>query len=98
MESQKEFNLSLEGAKSAIDVIKSRIELARSRTSLIMQEEALNMAIAASFVEFFLVLYYGLQIWKTLAGKIFSQIPLPLSRGSRSSFFSCCGGRHTQSS
>ena len=78
MESQREFNLSLEGAKSAIDVIKSRIELARSRTSLIMQEEALNMAIAASFVEFFLVLYYGLQIWKTLAGKIFSQIPLPL--------------------
>lgn len=81
MESQREFNLSLDGAKSALDVIKGRIELARSRASLIMQEESLTLAVAASLVEFFLVLYYGLQIWKTMAGKVFNEIPVYLSAG-----------------
>lgn len=80
-ESQREFNLSLDGAKSAMDVIKGRIELARSRASLIMQEESLTLAVAASLVEFFLVLYYGLQIWKTLTGKVFNEIPVYLSAG-----------------
>jgi uncharacterized membrane protein YidH (DUF202 family) len=80
-ENQREFNLSLEGAKSAIDVIKGRIELARSRTSLAMQEESLTLAAAASLVEFFLVLYYGLQTWKTLTGNVFNEIPIYLSAG-----------------
>jgi hypothetical protein len=81
MEKQRDFNLSLEEAKNAIDVLKIRVELARSRASLIMQEESLTLAVAASLVEFILVLYYGLQIWKTLSGNVFYEIPVYLSAG-----------------
>jgi hypothetical protein len=95
-ESLKEFSLSLENMKSAIDIVKSRVELARSKTSLglqeqtkslmkqnlAIQEEAHTMGIAASFVEFFVVLYYGLQVWKTLlTEELFHHIPIALAAG-----------------
>ena len=44
-----------------------------------MQEEALVMGTAASMVEFFLVLYYGLGVWNILAGEeLMHHIPLAL--------------------
>jgi hypothetical protein len=91
-----EFSLSLENMKSAIDIVKSRVELARSKAALglqeqtrslmkqniVIQEEALTMGIAASLVEFFVVLYYGLQSWKTLATEeMFHHIPIGLATG-----------------
>jgi hypothetical protein len=95
-DSLKEFSLSLDNMKSAIDIVKSRVELARSKTALglqeqtkslmkqnlAIQEEAHTMGIAASFVEFFVVLYYGMQVWKTLlTEELFHHIPIALAAG-----------------
>jgi len=92
----EDFALSLSNARSAIEVIKTRVELARGRESVglqekitslmrqnvLLQEESLSVAIAASFVEFFIVLYYGLNVWKTLSGEeAFHSIPLSLKSG-----------------
>jgi hypothetical protein len=47
-----------------------------------IQEEMLVTGIAASMVEFFLVLYYGLGVWKMLAGEeVVHRIPLGLKGG-----------------
>jgi hypothetical protein len=106
----REFSISLENMKSAIDIVKSRVELARSKTSLglqeqtrslmkqnlAIQEEAHTMGIAASFVEFFVVLYYGMQTWKTLLSEeVFHHIPIALATGLVLAFsFSVVAGTH----
>jgi hypothetical protein len=94
--SQYNFARSLDNAKAAIDVMKSRIDLANSRSTLglqqqlgslmrqnvIIQEEGLIMGIAATMVEFFVVLYYGLGVWKMLAGEeVVHHIPVLLKGG-----------------
>ncbi|MEW6595108.1 MAG: hypothetical protein AB1413_09590 [Thermodesulfobacteriota bacterium] len=94
--SQRNFSRSLDNAKAAIDVMKSRIDLANSRTNLdlqqqigslmhqnvAIQEEALTMGTAATLVEFFVVLYYGLGVWKMLAGEeVVHHIPVWLKAG-----------------
>lgn len=80
---QKELSRSLENARAAVDVIKSRVDLNRSRTNLELQQQISSMmrqnihiqeemqlaGVAASLIEFFVVLYYGLGVWKTLAGE-----------------------------
>lgn len=94
--SQRNFSRSLDNAKAAIDVMKSRVDLANSRTNLdlqqqlgslmhqnvAIQEESLIMGIAATMVEFFVVLYYGLGVWKMLAGEeVVHHIPVSLKAG-----------------
>jgi hypothetical protein len=93
---QQNFSRSLDHAKAAIDVMKSRVDLVNSGTNLglqkqlsslmhqnvTIQEEALVMASAATMVEFFIVLYYGFGVWKTLAGEqIMQHIPVLLKAG-----------------
>ena len=94
--SQRAFFRSLDNVKAAIDVMKSRVDLANSRTNLelqqqlgalmhqnvTIQEESLIMGIAATMVEFFVVLYYGLGVWKMLAGEeVVHHIPVLLKAG-----------------
>lgn len=90
-----DFALSLESARAAIEVVKGRIELARSRENVslqerikdlmkqnvLLQEESLIIGIAASFIEFFIVIYYGLHVWEALAGRNFSGVPVFLKGG-----------------
>ena len=94
--SQRNFSRSLDNAKAAIDVMKSRVDLVNSRTTLglqqqlgslmhqnvTIQEETLVMGMAATMVEFFVVLYYGLGVWKMLAGEeVVHHIPVLLKSG-----------------
>ncbi|MEJ2031558.1 MAG: hypothetical protein P8Y63_00620 [Deltaproteobacteria bacterium] len=90
---QGDLSRALANAKAAIEVVKSRVDLGRSRTNLDLQkqisslmhqnvhiqEEARAMGVAASMIEFFLVLFYGLGVWKMLAGEeLVRRIPLAL--------------------
>jgi|GEM_PF-2333390 len=99
---QKDLSRSLENARAAVDVIKSRVDLNRSRTNLELQQQISSMmrqnihiqeemqvaGVAASLIEFFVVLYYGLGVWKTLAGEeLMHNIPPGLT-GTLISFFS----------
>ncbi|MDA8169605.1 MAG: hypothetical protein M0Z59_07925 [Nitrospiraceae bacterium] len=90
--SRTDLDISLENARSAAEVVKNRIELARAREGLtlqekitslmkqnvMIQEESLTIGIAASFIEFVIVIYYGLNIWKTLADGPFHHMPFLL--------------------
>jgi len=91
---QKELSRSLQNARAAVDVIKSRVDLTRSRTNLELQhqisslmvqnihiqEEMQVTGVAASLIEFFVVVYYGLGVWKTLAGEeLMHHIPIALT-------------------
>jgi hypothetical protein len=79
-----------------VDVVKSRVDLNRGRTNLDLQhqissmmkknvaikEEMLVTGIASSMVEFFRDVYYGLGVWKILAGEeLVHHIPLVLKVG-----------------
>ncbi|MBN2719600.1 MAG: hypothetical protein JXR72_00710 [Proteobacteria bacterium] len=101
-QTQKELSRSLENARAAVDVIKSRVDLNRSRTNLELQQQISSMmrqnihiqeemqvaGVAASLIEFFVVLYYGLGVWKTLAGEeLMHNIP-PALTGALISLFS----------
>lgn len=75
--------LSLKNAKTAIDVVRTQVELLRGKTGLAIQEqtrellqERLALQAAASFVEFVVVFYYALVAWKTLTPhEVFDSIP-----------------------
>ncbi|MEC9488033.1 MAG: hypothetical protein UMV23_00885 [Halanaerobium sp.] len=81
---------SLDNIKTVIEVIQAQTELARNRESVIiqkqiknlldqnvvLQEEGRTIEIAAGFIEFIIVMYYSLNIWKTLTSEyIFGSIP-----------------------
>ncbi len=77
---KENFSFSLDNVKAAIDVVKSRVDIARGRMSLKVQEDTLTMGIAASLVEFFIVLYYGLELWSMLISpELFHKIPVILT-------------------
>ncbi len=75
---------SLEGTKTAIDVVATKVGLLRGRESLTLQkqtqklqEEGLTMQMAASFIEFIIVFYYTLSIWKIfLTEEVLHHIPV----------------------
>jgi hypothetical protein len=85
---EEDFDRTAAAIKSALEVLRGRIELARGRQSLALQEESLLLGTAASLVEFFLVLYYGLGVWKALAPEVFSALP-PALKAALMVAFSC---------
>jgi hypothetical protein len=84
------FEQSLDNAKAAIDVVHTRVALMRSGESLLLQrqtkglldqnillqEEAISLQAAASFIEFILVFFYSLEAWKALAGEKIHEVPV----------------------
>lgn len=89
----EDVNDTLENIKTTIEVIQARIELVRNKESVIiqkqiknlldqnvvLQEEGRTIEIAAGLIEFIIVMYYTLNIWKTLTPPlIFEKIPASL--------------------
>lgn len=84
------FKQSLDNAKAAIDVVQTRVGLIRSGESLLLQretkglldqnillqEEAISLQVAASFIEFVVVFFYTLEAWKALAEDRIRQVPV----------------------
>jgi hypothetical protein len=63
---EKVIGKSLENAKEAIEVVRTRVELLRSSESLTLQREWVAIQIAAGVIEFIAAFYYSLASWKTL--------------------------------
>ncbi len=67
---------SLDNAREAIEVVRTRVELLRSSESLTLQREWVAIQIAAGFIEFIAAFYYSLASWKTLVSpERFHRVP-----------------------
>lgn len=87
-------NLIMNEVKAAIDVVQTQVDLMRSKESVELQRQfnlvlaqnvdlqrkSLTLQIAAGFVEFIVIAYYSLSIWKNLSDpNIFHHIPAILT-------------------
>ncbi|GAW32940.1 hypothetical protein [Carboxydocella sp. JDF658] len=72
----QQLQLSLQNAKAAIDVVQTQVELIHANETVLLQKEGLSLQVAAAFIEFIVVIYYSLSIWKTLTPETtFHHIP-----------------------
>lgn len=65
---QAYLHTSLDKAKTAIDVVRTHVELDRSDQNLKLTERATSLQVAAGFIEFILIFYYVEHSWEPLAG------------------------------
>ncbi len=79
----KKLELSRQNAAAAIEVVRTQVELLRTREeaviqeqtkellsrSLLVQQERLSLQVAAGLVEFVLIFYYVLKSWEGIAGQ-----------------------------
>lgn len=73
---------SLDDTRATIEVVRTRIELERSRESVLLQKEGVSVQIAAGFIELFIVGFYTLEAWELLASKeVFEHMPVSLRLG-----------------
>ncbi len=87
-------NLIMNEVKAAIDVVQTQVDLMRSKESVELQRQfnlvltqnvdlqrkSLTLQVAAGFVEFIVIAYYSLSIWKSLSdSNIFHHIPAILT-------------------
>ena len=73
---------AIQNIKAAIQVVQTKVGLIRSSETIALQkdmkrlqEEGISLQSAASFIEFVIVFYYGLGVWKILADDVFHHIP-----------------------
>ncbi len=86
----KKLELSRQNAAAAIEVVRTQVELLRTREeaviqeqtkellsrSLLVQQERLALQVAAGLVEFVLIFYYVLKSWEGIAGQaVFDRAP-----------------------
>ncbi|MEW5706174.1 MAG: hypothetical protein AB1743_05180 [Actinomycetota bacterium] len=70
---------SLDDTRATIEVVRTRIELERSRESFFLQKEGVSIQIAAGFIELFIVGFYTLEAWALLSThEVFERIPVAL--------------------
>lgn len=70
---------SLHNAKTAIEIIRTQVELARGGQSLLMQEQTILLMVAGGFIEFMMIFYYTLHTWNILIGqKRFENLAAPV--------------------
>lgn len=70
---------SLHNAKTAIDIIRTQVELARGGQSLSLQERTTLFLVAGGFIEFIMVFYYTLHTWNIMIGdKRFENLAAPM--------------------
>lgn len=69
---------AIKNTKTAIDTVRTNVDLLRSRENVFLQEEAISFQVAAGFIEFIIVYYYSLASWSHLLGvERFESIPAP---------------------
>ncbi|MGE5397161.1 MAG: hypothetical protein ACM3MK_06440 [Chitinophagales bacterium] len=80
---------AMENFRAAIEVVRSRIEILISRENLVLQEgikvvletntsiqkQSLTFQVAASLIEFIVLAYYSLSLWKYLAPEAYHRVP-----------------------
>lgn len=67
---------SLDDTRATIEVVRTRVELERSRESFLLQQEGISIQIAAGFIELFIIGFYTLEAWELLASKeVFEHMP-----------------------
>ena len=73
---------AIQNIRAAIQVVQTKVGLIRSSETIALQkdmrrlqEEGISLQMAASFIEFVIVFYYGLGVWKILADDVFHYIP-----------------------
>lgn len=75
-QTSQQLQLSLQNAKAAIDVVQTQVELIHANETVALQKEGLSLQVAAAFIEFIVVIYYSLSVWKTLTPEdTFHHIP-----------------------
>ena len=66
---------STQNFQAGIEVVRSRIDIMMSRKSLELQGRSLVFQVAAGFIEFIIIAYYTLSLWKTIAPDPFHDHP-----------------------
>lgn len=70
---------SLHNTKTAIEIIRTQVELARGGQSLSLQERAILIMVAGGLIEFIMIFYYTLHTWNILIGtERFAHLAAPL--------------------
>jgi hypothetical protein len=60
---------TIKDTKTAIDTVRTNVDLLRSRENLGLQEEAISFQVAAGVLEFIIIFYYSLTSWLHLLGE-----------------------------
>jgi hypothetical protein len=62
-EAEISISYAIKNTKTAIDTVRTSVELLRSRENIFLQEEAISFQVAAGVLEFIIIFYYSLTSW-----------------------------------
>lgn len=72
---EDDLQTSKQNFQAGIGVVRSRIDILMSRKSLEIQGKSLVFQVAAGFIEFIIIAYYTLSLWKNIAPDLFHHNP-----------------------
>ena len=67
-EDELSISYSIRNTKTAIDTVRTNVDLLRSRETIFLQEEAVSFQVAAGVLEFIIIFYYSIASWEHLIG------------------------------
>ena len=75
-EAETSISFAIKNTKTAIDTVRTSVELLRSRENIFLQEEAISFQVAAGVLEFIIIFYYSIASWDYIIGvERFDTIP-----------------------
>ncbi len=79
-ESEISIGYAIKNTKTAIDIVRTSVELLRSRENIFLQEEAISFEAAAGVLGFIIIFYYSLTSWLHILGEVRFEIIPPVTR------------------
>jgi len=76
---ETDLRYSLSNYQAGLNVVRSRIDLVLSKKSVELQGQSLTMQFAAGFIEFIIIDYYVMALWKAVAADALHAIPALIS-------------------
>ncbi len=68
MEDETSISYAIKNTKTAMDTVRTTVDLLRSRENIFLQEEAISFQVAAGVLEFIIIFYYSIASWEHLIG------------------------------
>jgi hypothetical protein len=79
-EAEISISYAIKNTKTAIDTVRTSVELLRSRENIFLQEEAISFQVAAGVLEFIIIFYYSLTSWLHIIGEARFEIISPTTK------------------
>ena len=68
-EDNRSITFAIKNTKTAMDTVRTNVDLLRSRENIMLQEEAISFQVAAGVLAFIIIFYYSLTSWLHIIGE-----------------------------